>query len=986
MNSKLRPLAWVAVLFLGISQGAIAKAADQKVPKSEYGSYVVIMELDPAIAYIGGIKGFQATKPGKNKKLNPNSAHVRKYTQMLSKSHNSAMAKASISSSNKLHDYNIALNGFAALMTHEQAIALSRQAGVAKVMPDVLRQKMTDNSPAFLGLNGPAGPWMKGYDGEGIVIGVIDTGIWPEHPSFADDGSYAAPPIALDGVSRPNCEFGNSGHNAADVAFTCNNKLIGARQMLDTYRAVIGAEAFEFDSARDEDGHGTHTSSTAGGNANIPASILGGDLGLVTGVAPRAHIVMYKGLGDLGGFGSDLAAAIDQAVADGVDVINYSIGSDSFAIGPDDVAFLFAEDAGVFVAISNGNAGPAPATTGSPASVPWLTSVGASTQDRTYQGSASSDGAFEFFGASITLGTDVLPMIDSAAAGSELCIPGDLNPVLVADKIVLCLRGAIARVDKSLAVDMAGGAGMILFNADDGQSQVTDTHWVPSVHINNTDGLVIKAYIAGDPASAVAQIHGGSFTIIDAPWMAGFSSRGPNRLSEDMIKPDVTAPGANILAGNTPVGRGELFQMISGTSMSSPHVAGLFALLKQAHPDWSASIAKSALMTTSYQGVKKEDGIAQADPFDMGAGHVNPGGQANKGSIFEPGLAYQAGLFEYIGFTCGAQLDIFTVGTCDFIESLGIHLDPSNLNVPSIGIANLLGTETIVRTVTSVASEKGWRTYSVEVDAPAGYDVSVSPASISLKSGMSASYEVTITNSGALGGQWNFGSLTWSDPSGTYTVYSPIAVKSTLFSAAQLVAGSGEAGSASFDVSFGYTGDYTASAHGLVAATVTTDNVVQDPDQVFDPADGFSNGHDIVVSGAAYLRIAIPPEATEANADLDIFLLNSAGTVIASSANGGTDELIELVLPADDTYTLWVHGWSAPGGDSGYDLYSWVVPLAGGGSLVIDSAPAAANVGVTEAIDVNWTGATAGQWHFGAVGHSDDGGFIGSTLIEVDNR
>ena len=211
---------------------------------------------------------------------------------------------------------------------------------------------------------------MRGLTGEGVVVGVIDSGIWPEHPSFADDGSYPEAPITLDDSVRPNCEFGNTAHNPNDAAFECNNKLIGARQILDSYRALIGAQSYEYDSARDDDGHGTHTASTAAGNAGVEASILGVPFGTISGIAPRAHVIAYKGLGNLGGFTSDLAAAIDQAVADGVDVINYSIGSASYAIGADDIAFLFAANAGVFVATSNGNSGPGAATIGSPASVP----------------------------------------------------------------------------------------------------------------------------------------------------------------------------------------------------------------------------------------------------------------------------------------------------------------------------------------------------------------------------------------------------------------------------------------------------------------------------------------------------------------------------------------------------------------------------------------------------------------------------------------
>ena len=162
--------------------------------------------------------------------------------------------------------------------------------------------------------------------------------------------------------------------------------------------------------------------------------------------------------------------------------------------------------------------------------------------------------------------------------------------------------------------------------------------------------------------------------------------------------------------------------------MSSPEIAGVFALIKQAHPDWSAAIAKSAIMTTAYQEVVDNDRVSQADPFDMGAGHVDPGNAVHKGSAFQPGLAYDAGLFEYAAYTCGEDFGVFTPGSCDFLESIGVPSEPFNLNLPSIGVANLPGNQTVVRTVTSVAQENGWRDYSVSVDAPDGFDVTVSPS------------------------------------------------------------------------------------------------------------------------------------------------------------------------------------------------------------------------------------------------------------------
>jgi hypothetical protein len=535
---------------------------------------------------------------------------------------------------------------------------------------------------------------------------------------------------------------------------------------------------------------------------------------------------------------------------------------------------------------------------------------------------------------------------------------------------------------------------MILYNASDAQSQVTDTHWVPSVHINNTDGLVIKDYIAAT-AEPVAQINGGVFTPAQGSVMAAFSSRGPDPVAADIIKPDITAPGVNILAGASPVNYGDgfpgqLFQAISGTSMSSPHVAGVFALIKQANPDWSPAAAKSAIMTTARQDVFKENGSTPADPFDMGAGHLDVGAKVLKGSSFQPGLVYDAGFLDYLGFLCDEGPEAFAdpAATCGFLESIGVPITAENLNLPSIGVSDVPGQITVTRTVTSVADERGWREYTPTIDAPSGFDVSVSPSKLRLKPGQSATFEVTITNESAPIGAWRFGSLTWEDKTGNYTVYSPIAARASLFSAPASVEGSGESGSASFDITFGYTGDYTAAAHGLEPAIVTMDNVVQDPDQSFDPADGYSNPYSFTTSGAAYARFAIPPDAVAdpGAIDLDIFLQDPSGTIVASSTNGGTDEVIDVLLPEDGTWTLWVHGWQTAGPSADFTLYAWVVSAMPGGNMTVDGAPSSAVIGETGTIDVSWTGATDGEWHLGAVSHAGGSGLLGLTLVEVDNR
>ncbi len=950
-------------------------------------SYIVRMEGAPLVAYEGDMAGMPATKPGKGGKINPNSAHVKKYEKFLTKSHDEALEGAGVRPADKTNDYVYALNGFSALMTEEQAAEMAKQPGVVTVVPDTMKYRTTDSAPTFLGLTDPAGPWAKGYDGEGVVVGIIDTGIWPEHPSFADDGTYPAPP-----TGPIPCEFGNTAHNPNDAPFECNHKLVGARQMLNTYRAVIGAEPYEYDSARDDSGHGTHTGSTAAGNAGVEASVLGIPRGTISGIAPRAYVIAYKGLGYLGGFTSDLAAAIDQAVADGVDVINYSIGGGAAGPGADEIAFLFAEAAGVFVATSAGNSGPDAATLGNPGTMPWLTTVGANTQSRFFQGTVELGDGSQYYGASITAGTDELPLVDAEFAGGDLCVPGTLDSAAVAGKIVLCRRGATARADKSRAVWMAGGAGMIMYENSDDNNLFSDTHWVPSVHIDQTPGLAIKAYIASS-SDPTAMIHGGVVSEWPyAPSMTIFSSRGPNPVSGDILKPDITAPGIQILAGYSPTSYdeydlpGEYFAAIAGTSMSSPIVAGAFALLKDAHPEWSPAMAKSAIMTTAYQEVVDNDRMSAADAFDMGSGHLNVGDKAIKGSAFEPGLAYDAGLYEYAAFTCGQDWGVFTPGSCVFLDSIGVPSDASDLNYPSIAIADLPGSQTVQRTVTSVAEESGWREYEVSVEAPPGYSVDVEPSTLRLKKGQAATYYVTITNLSAPIGEWRLGSLTWSDKTGNYDVYSPIAVRGALFDAPNQVEGSGLSGSASFDVRFGYTGSYSAAPHGLNPQVDTTDEILQDPDQTYPSDDDGEGGVDWIpftISGAAFVRweLVIPGDD-----DIDLFLEDSTGTIIASSTSGGTDELIELVLPADGTYTMVVHGWSVPNEPLEYTLRYWEVPLATGGSLGVDAAPTSAALGEVGTVDVSWGGLTVGTTYLGAISHTGDVGLMGLTLVKVDTR
>ncbi len=987
---RMRPLALLTTLAIvsatfatGVSAEELVLAPEgtsKDVIESESGSYIVVMEGDPVVVAVG--------QDGLD------TAAAEAIADDLEEVQDEVLADIGADAGDKVNTYTSALNGFSSFLTYEEAQTLAADPKVQLVLPDELHQATTDSSPAYLGLTRRGGAYDAGITGEDVVVGVIDNGIWPEHPSFADDGSYGPSPIpSLDDTARPSCEFGNTAHNPDDVPFTCNNKLLGARQMLDTYRAFIGAEPFEYDSARDDDGHGTHTASTAAGNAGVRASMYGKDLGEISGIAPRARVIAYKGLGALGGFTSDLAAAIDQAVFDGVDVINYSIGGGaSLPVGADDLAFLFAADAGVFVATSAGNSGPGSDTVGSPGNSPWLTTVGANTQPRFFEGEVATKGGPKVKGASLTPELARSPFVDAEDLGNPLCLPGVFPAGSLTGDIVLCQRGAIGRAAKGESVAAAGGAGMVLFNFDDDDNLFTDTHVIPAVHIDYTDGQKLKAYVdkqqaQGKNAEAAIDKTGKEARANGAPSMAYFSSRGPNGPVPDIIKPDITAPGHQILAGASPGVNvvGDSFQAISGTSMSSPHVAGLFALIKQAHPDWSAAMAKSAIMTTANTKVNAEDRKTPATPFEMGAGEIDPGRVDRRGSSFDPGLVYDAGLFEYAAFTCGADLGVFTPGSCGFLDSIGVPSDASDLNMASIGVAELAGSQTVIRSVTSVAD----RTvkYRATAKDPAGYDVTVTPSTFTIAPGETVTFEVDIVNNGAPAGEWRFGQLELKGNG--YTVASPIAVKGVLFDAPSDVAGTGTDGSVDVDVLFGYTGSYSAAAHGLVPSTILAGAIGQDPDQAYPSGDddagpvGGVDKYSIDVSDSAFLRISLVIPGPD---DIDLYLENSSGAIVAASTNGGTDELIELVLPADDTYTLVVHGWGITTPPIAYAVDTWSVPLTpGGGSLSIDSAPASATNGAAGTVTASWSGLALGTSYLGAVSHSGDAGLLGLTLVNVQS-
>jgi subtilisin family serine protease len=981
--------AWAALTALAALSTTVHAAAPSlgsgKVQgKPGNGAYIVQLADMPVSAYQGGIQGLQATKPQKGQKIDPNSPAVVSYKAYLTAQQDKAMA--SVGASKKLYNYGYVFNGFAAELTAAQAQKLAQRPGVLAVTKDQIRRRDTTSTPAFLGLSGPTGFWASNATGENVVIGIVDSGIWPQHPSFYDrvgSNGNASKDGKLDYQQLPGWH-GKCTPGAAFAASDCNQKLIGARY----YNAGFGGNAgiaaafpYEFNSPRDADGHGSHTASTAGGNRNVPTTGPAAVFGSISGIAPRARIAAYKvcwgNNGEGGCAGVDSVAAIDQAVADGVDVINFSIsGTSTNFLDPVEVAFLFAADAGVFVAASAGNDGPGPSTVAHPS--PWITTVAAGTHDREGRGSVTLGNGVTYTGASITPALGSTPLIDSTAAGLPAADPDRvracygaadggavLDPAKVRGKIVVCDRGGNARTNKSLAVQQAGGLGMILTNTGT-QSLNADLHTLPSVHVSNEVRDAIKTYAA--TAGATASIAQGVVQTAPAPFTASFSSRGPLRAGNgDLLKPDLIAPGQDILAAVSPVGYGErTFDLLSGTSMSGPHVAGLAALMKHLKPTWSPMAIKSALMTTGFDVLDTNDDgapiTAATRIFRQGAGHVRPNSAAN------PGLVFDSGFNDWLAFLCGTgQL---TASYCP-----AIRIDPSNLNVPSIAIGDMPGTQTVTRSVTNVSGAS--LTVSASVSGLAGIKAVVSPASMTLAAGKTGKFTVSFTNESAPPGDYVGGKLTWTNSSGV-SVRSPIVVRPVALAAPTQVSGS-------YDVTFGYSGPFSATPRGLIPAAVTAGSVAQDPDQTFDPNDPTGTAMVVVdvPAGTTYARFSLFGRDVAPGSDIDLYVYGPTGQFINVSGSGGSDEEVNVVNPAPGSYYVFLHGWGLPTGTSPFKLHAWALGSADAGNMTI-SAPATATAGQTGAITLTTSNLAPTTKYLGSVVYGGTTGMPSPTIVRID--
>ncbi|XP_004512212.1 subtilisin-like protease SBT1.7 [Cicer arietinum] len=714
--------------------------------------------------------------------------HVSKSIMPTSFDHHSIWYKSILTSISKsaeiLYTYDNAMHGFSTSLTVEEVELLKSQTGVLKVTEDKKYKLLTTRTPQFLGLDKIDTMFPTTKNRSDVIVGILDTGVWPESKSF-DDTGYGPIPSTWKGKCETGTNFTTS---------NCNKKLIGARVFTKGSMGLIE----DVESPRDYAGHGTHTSSTAAGSPVENASLLGYANGTARGMAMGARVAMYKVCSTDACSSSDILAGIDQAIADQVNVLSLSLGGQAIDYLEDSIAIgaFAAMEHGILVSCAAGNSGPTSMTVTNVA--PWITTVGAGTLDRDFPASVILGNGKNYSGVSLYKGSSLprtpVPFIYAGNAsfneegGQGLCLEGSLVPKKVSGKIVLCDYGSISGAVKGDIVKSAGGLGMVLANVvPDDEAVRAIPHVIPATAVGFKAGEAIKKYLFSNPKSTGTIVFQGTKVgVKPSPIVAEFSSRGPNFISPQILKPDLIAPGVNILAAYprivSPSGLGSDqrqvdFNIISGTSMACPHVSGLAALIKSIHPKWSPAAIRSALMTTAYSSYK--NGLTlldrannkSASPFDFGAGHVDPVLALN------PGLVYDLTVDDYLKFLCASNYDDSSIEivvrrkyTCDPKTKYSV----TDLNYPSFAVvfesANGVKEIKYTRTLTNVG-EAGTYKVSIKSDVPS-VKILVEPTVLSFKQNEKKSYTVTFTTSGSQDTP-SFGSLEWSN--GKTIVRSPIA-------------------------------------------------------------------------------------------------------------------------------------------------------------------------------------------------------------------
>lgn len=760
-------------LAAGGAGSAAAAAERRKLP------YIVVYREAPLATYRGGVRGLaaparDATGAGtRGGRIDVRSAAARSYVDHLAsvqRGHEARIAAAIGRAPAVKRRMQHALNAAVLELSQNEAARVRKLPEVMLVEEYREYVQDTDVGPALIGAPAlwNAGP--SGFKGEGVVFGMLDSGINFGSPSFAatdEDGYTHVNPLGS-GAYLGTCAPGGVD------AGRCNDKLIGG------YDFVCGAPGNTCGVANireepgfgDSNGHGSHTASIAGGNFRT-VRFRGNDI-RISGVAPHANIVAFDVCYTNVATGQGLcpnvssAAAVDQAVADGVvDVINFSIGGGSQPWSEAvSLAFLNAVDAGIYVATSAGNSGPGPNTMGH--LEPWTGSTAAATHGR-------EDYAFvlEITGpAPVPAALQAVVLAEgSGAAPFAAPIPGD-TPVTVspgidgiddacaalpagafAGAIAVIRRGGCTFAQKGGNAAAAGAVAVVIANnIDGGIIPSAPGVPVPIFGVSKADGDALRDFSAAGGGAVTGGIGFPALRIPNTPdVLAAFSSRGPAG-SFDLVKPDLTAPGVSVLAayaGTAITGSENAVALLNGTSMASPHHAGAAGLLRQARPDWSVPEIKSALQMTAEQEVYKEDSVTPADPFAMGAGRV----QVDR--ALEAGLVLDETAEDYLA------ADPATGG------------DPSGLNLASMANGDCYRRCEFYRTFRNPADRA--MHYSARLIGLRGR---ATPASFLVPAGGTRTLHIVVESlSLPADGSWHFGKVTLRpNLAGSPTLRLPVAV------------------------------------------------------------------------------------------------------------------------------------------------------------------------------------------------------------------
>ncbi len=992
MQCPWKPVILPLILALCLAAPALGKAGPGKwQPVDDF--YVVLFEEAPLAAYDGDVAGLAATSPSALDvpRLDPDSSASAAYLQFLAErqaAHLEHIRTALKREVEVVFRYRAAGNGIAAKMSRQEARRVEELPGVKAVIQDYVVPLDTDRGPTWIGApaiwDGTATGGLPGTMGEGVVVGVIDSGANMDHPSFAATGGDGYTHVNPNGagVFVGWCDPSHPDH---DPSYVCNDKLIGGWDYTDVFCAV-NPECSETDGPEDDNGHGSHTASTAAGNVLLSPAI--------SGVAPHANLITYDSCytNDLSGEGlcpfSATSAGVDQAVLDGVDATNYSIGggNDPWAASDIDSFFLNAVAAGIYAAASAGNSGPDADTTGHDG--PWMSTTGSSTHDRVtvetmlidLAGGMSPPG--DLTGASRTAGYGPETVVyarnfPNGDPDPEQCLSPFPAGTWTAGEIVLCDRGSIARVLKCAHVAAGGAAGCILANADAGQTDpVADAHVIPAIHVGLADGDALRAWLATG-AGHSAEITD-SMIIIDpavADIMSDFSSRGPAGPAPiDVVKPDLTAPGDAVFAAVA--SDDELpppeFATFGGTSMSSPHNAGSGALMSALYPGWSPAAIKSAIMMTADTTVLKEDGATPGDPFDYGGGRIDLTKAAEVGLVLDETAA-------------------------DFLAAEpAAGGDPKTLNLASLQNSRCVGVCSWSRTVESVAAASvDW---TVSTTVPAGVTLTPSPAAFTLAPGGEQTIVFDADVSGLALDTFAFAEISLSETTaagGSPDLHLPVAVAK---------ATSNLPPSVTFETAARYGGETLTDLQSLAAITdldVQAAGLVQGSETIValeqdvtngDPYDDLDQVFVKTVTVPSGARSLFATTESEEAPDVDLFVgtgaTPSADTQVCASTTPFASERCEVSDPAAGTWWIVVQNWQGSGGADDIRLVDAVVPGTSAGNFGANGPTA---VPATEPFDLGifWgePAMAEGQLWFGVLDFGTDPanpGNIGSIGVAIE--